>query len=290
MINYEGLGALQHILAYGIKVIGAYESGAAIASGDDYTQAFTADITEIQNLIAGKGDRQGRAKGTPIHRFRFVPKNAGLVCIDIDRGHADGIDGLAEFYRMFERDDVYRPGLPKALQDIEHSSFPVYTSTPSGGFHLYFRYCKTETFKHSSIAPNVEVFHISTCLTAPGSYKAEKPYILHGSFDNIPELYPMLERKLSQQSKKQQPIFSPLPDRQKREVPSLNQLAEWTEQDGVYSGRNELCFQIARRAARATYTYTENEVIAFLQGYYATSGHEQIKSAVYSAFQYQRKI
>jgi hypothetical protein len=289
MINHEGLEALQHILDYGIKVIGTYESGAAIASGNDYTQAFTADIAEIQNLIAGKGDKQGRAQGTPIHRFRFVPKDAGLVCIDIDRGHADGIDGLAEFYQMFELDDVYRPGLPKALQDIEHGSFPVYTSTPSGGFHLYFRYRRTETFKHGSIVPNVEVFHINACLTAPGSYKAGKPYILHGSLDNTPDLYPMFERKLSRQPKERQPVFSPLPDRQEREVPSLNQLAEWAEQDGPYSGRNELCFQIARRAARAIYAYTENEVIAFLQGYYATSGHEQIKSAVYSAFKYQRK-
>jgi hypothetical protein len=50
MVHYNGLEALRHILDYGIKVIGAYESGAAIASGSDYAKAFTAE-TLIQTAF-----------------------------------------------------------------------------------------------------------------------------------------------------------------------------------------------------------------------------------------------
>jgi hypothetical protein len=66
-------------------------------------------------------------------------------------------------------------------------------------------------------------------------------------------------------------------------------IAEWAEQDGAYSGKNELCHEIALRAARADYNYSADQVIAFLQSHPRTEGHEQIKDAVLSAFRYMGK-
>ena len=99
--RYEGMAALEYMTAQGIHLIGAYESGAMIAKQEP--ENFTKDPTEVTALIEGRGDRQGRARGTRIERFYFIPKDAGLICLDIDRKPGK-VDGLLELYKVFPKD------------------------------------------------------------------------------------------------------------------------------------------------------------------------------------------
>jgi hypothetical protein len=79
--------------------------------------------------------------------------------LDIDRKPELGKpDGLESFYKTFPRET-----LPAELQDLP-GSFPCYTQTPSGGFHLYFRYNSPEV-KLRELAPGVEIKE--TQITAP---------------------------------------------------------------------------------------------------------------------------
>jgi hypothetical protein len=287
--RYEGLAAIREILLAGANVIGAFSSGAFIAKGDDFHAAFTADTETVKALMEGRGDKQGRAKGSYIERFRFCPAPAGMLCLDIDRGHENERDGLAEFYSMFEKAGTPRAALPSMLRDIEAGSFPVYTSTPRGGFHLFFRYQGPEV-KKGLLAPNVEIFHANAYLTAPGSRKDGKPYILHGSLAAAPDVPPIIGRRLPK-SKAETPkkaVFS-FGHEKKKGIPDMDQIAAWAEQDKSYSGKNELCHEIALRAARDGYNYNAEEVITFLQHYPHTSGHSQIRDAVLSAFRYMGK-
>jgi hypothetical protein len=288
--HVEGLEAICEVIGLGATVIGVFSNGASIAKAHDFHEAFTDDVKTLQSLMMGHGDRQGRAKGQRIERFRFCPAKAGLLCLDIDRGHGNDLDGLVEFYSLWERMGKPRWALPSLWQDIAGGSFPVYTTTPRGGYHLYFRYRGPEV-KKGLLAPNVEVFHSHAYLTAPGSRKGDRPYVLHGHLADAPPILPILERQLPHvgTDKPTRAIFHFEPDKEKH-IPSLDQLAAWAEQDKSYSGKNELCHAIALRAAREEYPYSTEEVIAFLKTYPNTSEHKQITSAVRSAFRYMKKL
>ena len=290
--RYEGLEAIRQILLAGANVIGAYPSGAYIASGDDFRAAFTADTETVKALMSGNGDKQGRAKGQRIDRFRFCPAPAGLLCLDIDRGHENETDGLKEFYAMFEKDGTPRAALPSMFRDIEAGTFPVYTTTPRGGYHLFFRYSGPEV-KKGLLAPNVEIVHANAYLTAPGSVKDGKPYTLHGDIANAPDIPPIIDRRLpkTKPAEPQQQRKAVFNFGQEREggTPELDQIAAWAEQDKTYTGKNELCHEIALRAARDNYNHNAEDVIAFLKTYPRTAGHSQIRDAVLSAFRYMGK-
>ena len=287
--RYEGLAAIREILTAGANVIGAFPSGAFIAKGEDFHAAFTADTETIKALMSGNGDKQGRAKGQRIDRFRFCPAPAGLLCLDIDRGHENEKDGLAEFYAMFEKEGTPRAALPSMFLDIGAGTFPVYTSTPRGGYHLYFKYSGPE-IKKCLLAPNVEIFHSNSYLTAPGSVKEGKPYVLHGRIADAPALPPIIDRRLPKpKTEAKGKAFFTFGNEREKNVPELDQIAAWAEQDKTYSGKNELCHEIALRAARAGYNYSADEVITFLKTYPRTSGHDQIRDAVLSAFRYMGK-
>ena len=91
---------------------------------EDYRKAFTKDLAEIAALREGRGDSAGRAKGVKIERFRFIPRHASLLCIDIGMGHEDGINGLSSFYAFFAQRWL---ALPDYLQHIQAGFFPCYT-------------------------------------------------------------------------------------------------------------------------------------------------------------------
>ena len=61
-------------------------------------------------------------------------------------------------------------------------------------------------------------------------------------------------------------------------------IVQWVYVGENFDGRNRLCFEIARRAARPDYGYTAAEVEDFLKSYPQTVGYKQIKDAVKSAF------
>ena len=200
----EGLAALQYVIQWGIKIAPCTKK-----EGGDYAflspykteyetllkknqdakisdcKGFTSDIETIKKRIA---------EGIEI--FRFIPADHGFLCLDVDKGHADGGNGATDFYNLFDREL-----LPETLKDIEGGSFPCYAKTPSGGLHLYFRYdgppVKNGKLK---IAPGVEAKHGSPGLNAPGSAKAGRPYALYGELENAPRLYPIIKKLLTEKT------------------------------------------------------------------------------------------
>ena len=284
----EGLEGILYLAGRGIRLIGAYDSGAFIGKGDDFAAAFTSDATKLAALWNGAGDRAGRAKGTPIRLFRFVPADAGLFCLDLDRGHDDGGDGLASFLELFKREGQL---LPAYFADLENGSFPAWTRTPSGGLHLYFKYRGARRYPHQYLAPDVEAFHTGNALTAPGSAKASGAYVFTGDLDAAPILPPIIERRLtpapsSSAAAAPRPVFTFVLDRRPG-PPPLELIAQWARDDGRHGGsRNRLCFEIARRAARDGYDYSAAAVKDFIRGLPDVAGlpEREIDTAVNSAF------
>jgi hypothetical protein len=81
----------------------------------------------------------------------------------------------------------------EALQDILGGSFPCYVATPSGGFHLYFRY-DGFGLKLRELAPAIDV--IEWQITAPGSAKENGAYVLHGDLADAPPLYGVILERI----------------------------------------------------------------------------------------------
>jgi len=203
----EGMAALEYMISLGIPLIGAYDSKATINNSKiegDYAASFTAEIETIKNLMAGQGDKQGRAKGTQIKRFNFIPADYGLLCLDIDRKPGKP-DGIQELLKVFDPDT-----LPDELREIE-KNFPCYVKTPSNGYHLYFKY-EGPPIKGTNLFTSIETKHGSPGLTAPGSVNAEgKPYILHGDIEAAPPLFGLILAKiqkgnLQKQETKAEPV------------------------------------------------------------------------------------
>ncbi|GHT43698.1 hypothetical protein AGMMS49921_12210 [Endomicrobiia bacterium] len=195
------IDTLKHYIDNGIKLIGTYESGALIAGGDSdkYKEAFTSCLADIKALCLGKGDLQGRAKGTVIKAFRFIPKDNGYLIIDIDRNHADGIDGLELFYTFFEKIGKTRDTMPQAMQNIERGSFPCFLSTPSGGFYLYFKFNQDVKVKTTLDAKGIDILYTKQAAAA-GSIKLKGEYILHGKLTDAPILYGFIKKHILQPS------------------------------------------------------------------------------------------
>jgi bifunctional DNA primase/polymerase-like protein len=87
---------------------------------------------------------------------------AGLVVIDLDRGHKNGADGVAEFEKIVDA----------------HGEFPNCPAvrTPSGGVHLYFKQpAGVEPIGNSEsrIAPGVDVRGHHGFVVAPGAVNAD---------------------------------------------------------------------------------------------------------------------
>jgi hypothetical protein len=91
--------------------------------------------------------------------------------------------------------------MPRAFRDIAGGSFPWYVQTPSGGFHLYFRYSGDE-LKIRELAPGVEVKEWQ--ITAPGSEKETGPYVLHGELADAPPLYGAILERIEETKRKQE--------------------------------------------------------------------------------------
>jgi hypothetical protein len=196
MQKREGLAALEYMASLGIPLIGAYANKKMI--GAETPENFTTDTAEIAALMEGKGNRQGKAKGTPIKRFYFIPANHGLFCLDIDakKGKENGIQ---ELLKVFDPET-----LPDELRDIENC-FPCYTKTPNNGYHLFFRY-NGPPIKNSALFPGIETKHGKPGLTSPGSENADgKPYILHGNIEAAPPLFGLILAKIQNRDRKPEP-------------------------------------------------------------------------------------
>jgi len=223
----------------------------------------------------GKGNRHGLARGTAIERFYFIPAETGLLCLDIDRKPGKP-DGLQELYRLFPRDT-----LPRELANIDR--FPCHVTTPSGGYHLYFRY-DGPPIKKTDLAPEVEVKHGRPGLTAPGSRKGNGSYILHGELEDAPPLYGIIIDRIADLQKQKEaaraepqpaaaaiPRPSPAaprrtggnPGRQWEPRPriTLDTLAE--EATRAAGGNHDRQVSFAGRACRCKFSFSE--ALAYVQ-------------------------
>lgn len=249
--RYNGLEALRHMTDHGINLIGAYESGAMICRArveGDYDAAFTGDIAEIKALMAGAGDTAGRAQGSKIELFRFIPGLYDFLCLDIDRGHSDGIDGLAELYNFFDSIGKTKENLPPVLRELPQS-FPCYVTTPSGGFHLYFKYRGPKSWGLFSNVRGVEIKHMKPGLTAPGSRKPSGEYVLYGDLDAAPLLPAFIKNRLTLPKEERPPGYiGPGREKKKYGAASWEKIREWVDTDGAYAGRNARAFAFAVKA------------------------------------------
>lgn len=275
----KGTEALAYMTGKGISLIGAYESGATITSGETWAAAFTADMKIIDALRAGM---DSRAKGK-ITRFYFLPQAAGLLCLDIDR--KNGKDGIEEFYAWAEKAGKPRHLLPRFLQDLP-ANFPCYVQSPSGGLHLYFSYTggKLQKKPLSPETPGVEIKHGAPGLTSPGSYKNGNPYILHGEIENAPPLPAFILAAIEPPKKKAATYIPQRNEKKEWGKSSWEKIREWTEADGAGAGRNDKAFNLARHARN--HGYTEAETLAAIRGEPSLDGlpEKEIETAVHSAF------
>jgi hypothetical protein len=175
---HQGSAALKHTIAMGIGIKFFFAKG-----GDNDPTTYTTDPAKIAALW---DDGQRRFKAFIRGRF---------LAVDVDRKPGKP-DGLQTFYRLFPRDT-----LPAELQDLP-GSFPCYVQTPSGGFHLYFRYEGPE-LKLRELAPGVEIKEWQ--ITAPGSRRENNgEYILHGELNNAPPLYGLLIDAIEEAKRKKE--------------------------------------------------------------------------------------
>jgi hypothetical protein len=159
---YRGSAAIKHVLTAGIGIKYFFAK-----SGDNDPAAYSTDLRKIAGLW-NEGQRWFKA----FIRGRYL-------AVDIDRKPGKP-DGLETFYRIFPRET-----LPAELHNLPQS-FPCYVLTPSGGFHLYFRYDGPDV-KLRELGPGVEIKECQ--ITAPGSHKENGDYVLHGGLNEAPPLY-----------------------------------------------------------------------------------------------------
>lgn len=218
------------------------ESRPAFKWGADNQKNFT---NEIDKLLAWK------AQG--YNRFIYLPGLSGLIGIDIDRGHADGKDGLTGFYEIMTHLAGKSPErLPSYLRSLP-DNFPCYVQTPSGGFHLLFKYtgpCKTANLKYGD--NNLEIKYMNTSLSL--GEKSNGVYVLRGSLSDAPELPAFLIRLIDPKQQTQ-------PAAHQYKKPSLEKICDKVLTES--SGNNDRQKKFAWRAAY--FNFELDEVMRFVK-------------------------
>jgi hypothetical protein len=197
-----------------------------------------------------------------INRFIFIPKEAGFLCIDIDRNHGDGVDGVKNFYSWLENNGLEK--IPM-FKNLDGGTFPTYTTTASGGIHLYFK-CTSELKTYATIAPGVEIKYNGLNITAGGSVKNGKPYSLHGELNKAPLIPAPLLLRFSKKLNKPEPKPAKLSGHtyqaKKKGEYTTEQLLNFARQDS-HGGNHEIIFQMATRLKRAG--FLEADTIAIIE-------------------------
>lgn len=200
-----------------------------------------------------------------IERFIFIPKEAGFLCFDLDRNHNDGADGVNNFYSWLKDNGLEQIPL---FKNLDGGSFPTYTTTASGGLHLYFK-CTGELKTFATIAPGVEIKYNGLNITAGGSVKNGKAYSLHGELNKAPIIPAPLLLKLSKVLSKEQAKTTARPYQAKEKKGfTSDQLLDFARQDSR-GGNHDIILQMAGRLKRAG--YSEADTIAIIE---ATPEHQ----------------
>jgi hypothetical protein len=174
---YRSSDAVKRALAAGVTIKPFFAK-----SGDNDPDAYTADP---QQIAAYWNEEQRRFKAFIRGRF---------LALDIDRKPGKP-DGLELFYQIFPREI-----LPIELQNLP-GSFPCYVQTPTGGFHLYFRYEGPE-MKLRELAQGIEIKEWQ--ITCPGSRRENGEYVLYGELDEAPALYGLLVDAIEETKRKKE--------------------------------------------------------------------------------------
>jgi hypothetical protein len=260
-----GQKAIVHITTHGIPVKNWYDK-----SPDNEATSYTLNASTLWRQDS---------------KFKAFIRGA-FLCLDIDRKPADIAtdplhgDGLRNFYLFLKKAKIPYEELGD-LQDIIAGSFPCYVTTPSGGYHLYFKYDGPPI--KGELAPHVEIKTQS--LTAPGSFKDGKPYILHGSLSAAPPLPKFIANRLP----KPKPIparrLYPLGKENFDGKTSWEKIVEFTDKDGKgTAGYAEWAYSAAVHAKTHNWNYTDT--LEALRNEPEIEGLEdsRIVSAVDSAF------
>ena len=238
-------------------------------SADQVTAAISTE-TELKTAIENG-----------IKLFAFLPCEKDYLCFDIDSGHANGIDGLQVFADYFKQ---------KGIAYSFFNSGAVYTETPSGGRHLYFKdWTDTEKYLTEPF-DNVEVRGRGNrkILTAAGSVKNEKLYSLHGALTDAPELPNWLVKHITPR-----PTTRTAAPMRKAYTPrnqggySLGKLVDFVLQDKAGEGRNNTAYTIGFRIGKQ---YDIESVIAECRGRELFAGfpESELRTAINSGMKNSR--
>jgi hypothetical protein len=235
----EGLEAVKYFVSKGVPVKEFY------AQGED------SDPSNYSLEIRTKGK---------ISRYKICLIGR-MIVLDIDRKKYK--DGVSDFYKHLSRLGISKEMLPSYLQDIAGGSYPFYMSTPSNGFHLYFRYLGK--CPDSLLCENVEIKNKQVS----AGYKDGQPYVLHGEIEDMQRIPPfLLERMLPKQvqvKEARKKFRASLFFREKNmSLPSWDRIVEWTDKDGKGTeGRNARAFWLAIHAKK--HGYSKEAALACLE-------------------------
>jgi hypothetical protein len=231
-VRREGLEALQYVMANGIGIKYLYDK-----TPDNEKESYSTE-TPIEQGKHYKAYIRGR-----------------FLCLDIDI--KNGKNGILDLDRLLTSWGKPQEKRPAALRNIEAGSFPCFVRTPSGGYHLYFKYHgqQPERGLFSNDYKSIEIK--STSITAPGSVNTEgKPYVLIGNFEQAPELYPFIAAKLPKAITTPKK-FIPMTKKEYGR-PSWELITQWTDKDGRGDGgRDEYAYSLALHAA--THDWPKND-------------------------------
>jgi hypothetical protein len=256
-MSTKGIQALREYTRRGIKLIGCYcfktKEGNVITpfrnKGDDILKGASNDISYIEYESESYN---------PIKVWKFVPAHYGFLCLDIDV--KDGKDGYKEFLSL----------------DVDHTwniNTMPYVRTPSGGYHLYFKYTGALTWLNKPIKnyPAIEVKYGMSGITAGGSYKMDKPYELFGNLDEAPELPQWLKPLMDSKQAQDRRYALSAKRFKKDDSPVADDIIwGWVDKASSGPGRNNDAYGFAIRALGHGWELPQVE--AYLLGCPRTSG------------------
>ena len=153
---------------------------------------------------------------------------SGIIVLDLDRNHGNGIDGIKEYKKLVDSLD---------LSDEEKQNvFNTYTvKTPNGGLHLYFNYRKGLN-NNSNAKLSIDIRTDGGIIILPGSIRKTKngkhrTYEVYkdNEIKDIPE---KLFNKL-------QEIFNRNENKPKNKEPKETKVGRPSKVDQIYSIKNE---------------------------------------------------
>lgn len=296
----EGREALEYMLSKGTKLLPVWEESKAklekMENGKWRDDSYIQNSIVLANIMSGRGNISGKGIGHHFCRFAFSPKSIGLICLDIDCNHKGGRDGLSEFYKWLK---TLWGVIPDYLSDIAGGSYPFYVTTPSGGYHLYFKY-RGETTKAKQRlkllnGEAIEVEVIVNDATAPGSYrpaidgKAAGGYTLYGNIENAITLPLPVENAIATIDSRVKINNIPTPKKYTRvstpkayygskayPPPTLEKILKWAKEDHPGGGHNELQRTFAAKVGNRSMqypsgTYTIEATLAFVREHNSNS-------------------